>query len=159
MKPRKILPIWLMSILVAIMITNLVTQATSEPEKVIEVVYVEVEHEIPEEVETVTMEPTESQRVSLGTFTLTAYCSCPTCCGEWADGYTFTGEKATEGITIATYPEQIPMGTEVEIDGIGTRIAQDIGGSIYENRIDVYMDSHRAALDFGVQEREVFITE
>jgi len=162
MKPRKILPIWLMSILVAIMITSLVTQATSEPEKVVEVVYVEVEPEIPEVIEEPVAEVLEPQMVSVGEYELTAYCSCEICCGEYADGYTFTGEKATEGITVAADPDSIPLGTSIYIEGVGERVVQDIGGSILGKRIDVYFggeDAHQRALEFGRQEREVFIYE
>jgi len=160
--PRKLLSLLLMWTLVVMIITAIVTQASQESETVIEVVYVEAEPETPELVEKPVSETTEPQKVSLGTFTLTAYCSCEQCCGEYADGYTFTGDKATEGVTIATYPDQIPMGTEVEIEGIGTRIAQDIGGSIYENRIDIFFggeNAHQRALEFGRQNREVFIYE
>lgn len=147
----------LMFLLIAIMIYSLArAEATEAPSaevetvEVVEVVY--VEEEVP-------IEPVEPQKKSLGVFTVTAYCSCEQCCGEWADGYTFTGDKATEGITVATYPDQIPLGTEIEIEGVGTRIAQDIGGSIYENRIDLYMSSHSEALEWGVQELEVWIYE
>ena len=62
--------------------------------------------------------------------------------------------KATQGVTIATDPDVIPMGTEVEIDG-HIYIAQDVGGAISGNRIDLYFDSHEDALQWGVQEKIV----
>lgn len=100
--------------------------------------------------------------VSLGEFKLTAYCSCPICCGEWAYNrpngivYGSTGEALTEGYSIAVDPNVIPYGTEVIING-HTYKAQDCGGAIKSNRIDVYFEDHNEALKFGVQYAEVFI--
>lgn len=142
-------------IVIAIILTNIVTEATREPERIVEVVYIEIptqQEENPTEEE---QEP-QSNKKSLGVFTVTAYCPCESCTSPYNDGYTFTGDKATEGVTVATYPEQIPLGTEIYIEGIGERVSQDIGGSIYENRIDLFMSDHQAALNFGVQELEIW---
>lgn len=93
--------------------------------------------------------------VFLGEFTATAYCACAVCCGSYADGYTATGTKATEGRTIAVDPDIIPYGTHVLLiwpDGTQhTYVAEDCGGSINGNRLDVYFESHEAARQFGVQ--------
>lgn len=86
------------------------------------------------------------------TMTVTAYCPCEKCCGAYSNGYTATGAKATQGVTIATDPDVIPLGTEVEIDG-HIYIAQDVGGAVSGNRIDLYFDSHDDALQWGVQEK------
>lgn len=91
----------------------------------------------------------------LGEFTLTAYCSCEICCGKWAlnrpNGivYTASGAIAQQGITIAVDPSIIAYGAVLYIEGIGIRIAQDCGGAIKQNRIDVYFDSHGDAWGFG----------
>ena len=106
---------------------------------------------------TVETEPTEvADNYSIGEFKLTAYCPCSKCCGKWADGITATGTTAKAGRTIAVDPKVIPHGTEVIIDG-HTYIAEDTGGSIKGNRIDVYFDTHEEALKFGVQYAEVYI--
>lgn len=96
----------------------------------------------------------EAPQTQESVFTITAYCPCEKCCGEYANGYTATGSKATQGVTIATDPDVIPMGAEVEIDG-HIYIAQDVGGAISGNRIDLYFDSHEDALQWGVQEKTV----
>lgn len=88
-------------------------------------------------------------------FTLTAYCPCYDCCGK-TDGITATGTQAKEGRTIAVDPDKIPYGTQVVI-GDRTYIAEDCGGAIKGNHIDVFFDTHQEALDFGVQEKEVKI--
>ena len=105
--------------------------------------------------------------VSLGNFKLTAYCSCSLCCGQWAYNrpvdengneivYGSIGERLNEGYSIAVDPSVIPYGTEVIING-HTYKAQDCGGAIKGNRIDVYCDDHQTALEFGVQYAEVFV--
>lgn len=98
----------------------------------------------------------EPEPESLGEFKLTAYCPCAKCCGEWADGITYTGTIATAGRTIAVDPAVIPLGSTVRING-QDYIAEDIGGAIKENRVDVFFDTHQEALQFGVQYADVAI--
>ena len=104
--------------------------------------------------ETVVQEEPKPEYIT-ETFKLTAYCPCMQCCGK-TDGITASGTKATEGRTIAVDPDVIPFGTEVIING-HTYIAEDKGGAIKDNRIDVYFDSHQDALEFGVQYADVLI--
>lgn len=96
----------------------------------------------------------------LGEFKLTAYCPCSRCCGK-DDGITATGTTATEGRTIAVDPRVIPYGSTVTLyyeDGtVHTYTAEDCGGAIKENRIDVFFDSHEAARAFGVQRAMVYV--
>lgn len=82
--------------------------------------------------------------------TITAYCPNSCCCDEWADGITYTGTKAQAGVTIAVDPNIIPLGAWVEIGGEQYH-AEDIGGAIKGNRIDIFFDNHQDALDWGVQ--------
>ena len=99
----------------------------------------------------------------LGEFKLTAYCPCAKCCGKWANGITATGTTATEGRTIAVDPRVIPYGSTVTLyyeDGtVHTYTAEDCGGAIKGNRIDVFFDDHQAARDFGVQTAYVYKEE
>lgn len=99
----------------------------------------------------------------LGEFRLTAYCPCAKCCGKWANGITATGTTATEGRTIAVDPALIPYGATVTVyfaDGTShTYTAEDCGGAIKENRIDVFFDDHQAAREFGVQTAYVYKEE
>lgn len=98
--------------------------------------------------------PQETQETRTCVFTVTAYCPCEKCCGEYANGYTATGEKAIQGVTIAADPDVLPMGTEIELDG-HTYTVQDTGGAIAGNRLDLYFDSHEDALQWGVREKTV----
>ena len=102
---------------------------------------------------------------TLLTVSITAYCPCPSCCGIWSAQHesrigtdyvqkTSSGTIPTAGRTIATDPSVIPAGSKVVIDG-HTYIAEDTGGGIKGNRIDIYFDTHQEALNWGVQTKEV----
>ena len=90
-------------------------------------------------------------------FEATAYCACPKCCGKWADGITASGTKVTAKRTIAVDSNLIPLGSKVEIEGLGTYIAEDTGSTIKGKIIDIYFDTHEEALKFGRQKVNIRI--
>lgn len=98
---------------------------------------------------------TEPEYEYLGEFTITAYCPCEKCCGPWTDGITASGTYAEPGV-IAVDPHVIKLGSTVLIDGQEYR-AEDTGGAIRGNRIDMFMTCHSDALDYGVQHHEVWV--
>lgn len=98
--------------------------------------------------------PQDAAQTQERIFIVTAYCPCEKCCGAYASGYTATGAKATQGVTIAADPDVLPMGTGIELDG-HIYTVQDTGGAIAGNRLDLYFDSHEDALRWGVQEKIV----
>lgn len=113
------------------------------------------------------LKDTEYELVYMGDYKLTAYCACEICCEEWAlnrpldeNGnpivYTSSGTVATQGRTIGVNPKVIPYGTEVYIEGLGWRVAEDTG-VIQGQHIDVYMGSHDAALHSGLTHGDVWI--
>ena len=114
-----------------------------------------IEVEVKEVVKEVAPEP---EKVLLGEYRITAYCPCEKCCGSWADGITYTGTEATEGRTIAVDPDVIPLGSIVEINGV-EYVAEDVGGAIKGDRIDLYFNSHEDALEWGVQYLDIFLIE
>lgn len=64
-------------------------------------------------------------------------------------GYTATGTKAKYG-TLAVDPKVIPYGTKVyikELDKVFT--AEDCGGGIKGNKVDIYMNSQSACRNWG----------
>lgn len=95
-------------------------------------------------------EPETTYREHLGEFTITYYCACEKCCGK-TDGITASGAVVREGVTVAVDRSVIPLGTYLYIEGIGYRVAQDVGGAIKGNKIDVYMKNHNDALKCGVE--------
>lgn len=83
---------------------------------------------------------------------ITHYCPCSKCCGAYSSGYTATGAKAIEGVTIAVDPRVIPYGSEVVIKG-HTYTAEDTGVS--GNHIDIFVESHEKALQLGMYYTDV----
>lgn len=136
------------ALLVAILGALGIASATEDSGQTPETVVVPPEVVMPRD------EPQETQETRMCVFTVTAYCPCEKCCGAYANGYTATGAKATQGVTIAADPDVLPMGTEIELDG-HTYTVQDTGGAIAGNRLDLYFDSHEDALRWGVREKIV----
>ena len=91
---------------------------------------------------------------------LTAYCPCSACCGK-NDGITATGTVATEGRTVAVDPNVIPYGTTIEViypDGSRARyVAEDCGGAIKAQRLDVFFADHQTAREYGIRTAYVFL--
>jgi 3D (Asp-Asp-Asp) domain-containing protein len=85
----------------------------------------------------------------IGTFEATAYCPCKKCCGENAKGITASGTKVQANRTIAVDPKVIPLGSKVHIEGYGDYVAEDKGGAIKGNKIDIFFPDHQSALNFG----------
>lgn len=72
--------------------------------------------------------------------------------------YTATGSFLRKGL-VAVDPSVIPLGTRLYIPGYGMAIADDTGGAIVGNRIDLAFDSHGEALQFGRQEITIYIID
>lgn len=68
---------------------------------------------------------------------------------EYRDGITATGAKATPGRTVAVDPKVIPYGSRVFIPGMGWRVAEDTGGALKGDKIDVLMKDEETARQFG----------
>ena len=93
-------------------------------------------------------------------YTATAYCACSSCCGK-SDGITATGTRAAAGRTIAVDPKKIPYGSTVIVyyrnKLVGIYIAEDCGGAIKGNKLDIFFDSHRKALKWGRKNCKVYV--
>lgn len=102
--------------------------------------------------------PEGAKLLPLGNFRITHYCPCSLCCGPWADGITSTGVTARTNHTIAVDPTQIPYGSKVVING-QVYVAEDCGGGITRNCIDVYVASHEEGETKGVYYTDVYLLE
>jgi len=169
--PLRLISIWFMTILITIILTAMVVNAAGEDPKAVQYEVITYEDymnryeasESPRNDFKVEDEEQVEQHRTIAkagqskseTYKVTAYCPCEICCGEWSDGFTYSGDLAHEGATIAADLSKLPLGTVVEIEGLGQRVVQDIGGVINGNEIDLFFYSHQAALEFGVQYLEV----
>ncbi|QJW48235.1 hypothetical protein HA075_22535 [bacterium BFN5] len=75
---------------------------------------------------------------------------------EGCTDYTYRGNYLRRGL-VAVDPSIIPLGTKLYIPGYGNAIADDIGGAIKGNRIDLAMDTLDEAFQFGVRSVDVVI--
>lgn len=91
------------------------------------------------------------------TVVATAYCACSKCCGK-SDGITASGVKARANHTIAVDTSVIPLGTRILYNGT-IYVAEDTGGAIKNNRIDIFFDSHSSALEWGRRTIEIEVLE
>lgn len=77
---------------------------------------------------------------------------------EYLDGITSTGRKAIVGRTIAVDPKVIPYGSKVFIPGFGWRVAEDTGGAIRGNRIDILVRDEEEAFKLGRKDTPILWT-
>lgn len=97
--------------------------------------------------------------------TMTHYCICRKCCGKSTDdpsyGITASGRKATPYVSVAVDPDVIPLGSDVLVDYGDGEIhyyrADDTGGSVDGNHIDLCVGSHQEAINLGVKSVMVWV--
>lgn len=97
----------------------------------------------------------QPQEIYIGEFRISHYCPCEVCNGGYTG--TATGAPLTPWHTIAVDPSVIKLNSQIRIDGYGTFQAQDTGGAIKGNRIDICVSSHKEAYKLGVVYKDVYI--
>lgn len=90
------------------------------------------------------------------TWVLTAYGDSPEENGGWT--ITASGDEFRDDYTLAC-PKSLPFGTEIEIEDIGVRVCQDVGGAIKGKRLDVFIRNADEMQRFGRQERRIRILD
>ena len=81
-------------------------------------------------------------------YKITAYCPCAKCCGK-TNGRTASGTTATAGRTVAA-SSKFAFGTKLNIGG-HVYTVEDRGGAINGNKIDIFVNTHAEALQWGVR--------
>lgn len=98
----------------------------------------------------------------IGEFKVTHYCSCALCCGK-SDGVSASGREVIPYYSIAVDPSVIPLGSIVYLDyGDGVlheARADDIGGAICGNVIDLCVGDHETARQMGIRSATVYLVE
>ena len=108
-----------------------------------------------------TIKKQEPKYKYIGDFKITYYCieNYRHICNNGNASITATGTVPTPGRTIAVDPKKIPYGTKVIVDG-HTYIAEDTGGAIKGNKLDICVATHGEALHKGVKKNvPVYIVE
>lgn len=99
--------------------------------------------------------PRTSASIAGGTtYKITAYCPCSKCCGK-TNGRTASGTTATAGRTVAA-SSKFAFGTKLNIGG-HIYTVEDRGGAINGNKIDIFVNSHSEALQWGVRYMSVSV--
>lgn len=112
------------------------------------------------EIEKIVSQPAPFEYEDMGTFKVSFYTagyeSTGKRPGDRGYGITKSGAMASKGITLAVDPNVIPLGTYIYIEGIGFGVAQDTGGAIKGNKIDVYVDDVNYAYQMGIKNAKVY---
>lgn len=169
---------WLISLIITSIITAVVTILIMK-NKTAEATETETIFSTPKVQETeptIIPKPTESPiedligeepaMTELGEYTITAYCPCKICCGNWAKNrpngivYGAAGIELQEGHSVAA--PNLPFETILYIEGLGEYVVEDRPASWiaekYDDKIiDIYFLSHDEALEFGFQQRKVYL--
>lgn len=93
-----------------------------------------------------------------------SYASCGKHPGDRGYGITASGTKARPGV-VSVDPRVIPLGTKLYIESLdgtndyGFATAEDTGGAIKGNRIDLFFTSGEACKQFGRRKVKVYILE
>lgn len=157
-RPKRILRNFILYTLICLLIGFTIGVVLGKSTVEVEATYTSVPEPrcLVEEVEISQPEPIYE---SLGMCEITAYCkeNYPHICNDGDSSTTATGTIPMAGRTIAVDPSVIPYGSEVIING-HTYIAEDCGGAVKGNRIDILFATHEEALAFGVQYAEVSYT-
>ena len=98
----------------------------------------------------------------LGEFSISHYCSCPICTNTPKGSRTATGHIPREGRTVAVDTKLIPLHSVIYVEGLGTFVAEDVGGSVKGKHLDIYIDDHQRALGLGTlggQKLKVWVLE
>lgn len=92
----------------------------------------------------------------IGECKLTAYCceKYEHICGT-GTGITASGLPVQPGL-VAVDPSVIPLGSTIVING-AKYLAADTGGAIKGNHIDIAVETHQEAINFGVQSAHVWV--
>lgn len=77
--------------------------------------------------------------------------------GDKGFGITKSGEPVKQDRTVSADLDILPIGTVIDIETVGVRVVTDSGSAIRSNRLDLYIESHKEALQFGKRRLKVRI--
>ena len=155
------------ALVAAILVVNAeVDDAKNTPDFAMNPIQTEIHDEITEDFENENIEAALLARAHvIEDCTITFYCNekYPHICGT-GDGIAYDGTPALAWATCAVDPDVIPLGSTVLVDlgdgyGLRTLVANDVGGSVKGNHIDLCVATHEEAQQLGRQTATVYWCE
>jgi 3D (Asp-Asp-Asp) domain-containing protein len=141
------------------------TRITPTPEPTMNPKVKEFQDTIAEEMERIPIEVTDYEYEYIGTYLITAYCSCVQCCG-WDTGTTASGEtvhradefnRKREPTTAAIDPRLHSFGDLIYVPSEDRiYICEDTGGAVKGRHIDLYQDDHETVRGYNTRYEELY---
>ena len=98
----------------------------------------------------------QAKTINMGRFTLTAFCPCYECSEGFGRKCAMKGHYATSDHTVAVDEYLINLGDKLLING-KEYVAEDTGGAVNGEKIDIFFDTHEEVEEFGVRYGDVKI--
>lgn len=114
-------------------------------------------------VTTMTLVPATAQAkteelIDYGQMRLSAYCPCESCSEGFGRQCSMKGHYCRSEHTIAVDPDIIPLGSKVKI-GDEYYVAEDTGGLIFGDRIDIFFDTHEEVEEFEIKYKHCWVVK
>lgn len=93
--------------------------------------------------------------INMGLFKITAYCPCQSCSCHYGR-HTASLKMARSNHTVAVDPSVINVGDKLKVGG-KIYYAEDTGGRVIGDTIDIFFDTHEEVEEFGVKYKNVKI--
>lgn len=97
------------------------------------------------------------KKIYLGEFWITHYCPCSYCCGAGGGKVTASGTTPTAGRTVGVNPRLITYGSKLKVGKNSGYVAEDTGGGIGWQHLDIFCNTHAEALNAGVGYEKVWL--
>lgn len=121
------------------------------------IIYTNIQNNIQVKTESAAANTQATQSKSI-TVTATAYTAeCAGCSGITKTGVNLKANPNAK--VIAVDPSVIPLGSKVYVEGYGYATAEDTGGAIKGNKIDVFVPNRNDALQWGRKQVKVTIID
>lgn len=92
--------------------------------------------------------------IDFGEMRCTAYCPCEECSEGYGRKCALAGHYCRSEHTIAVDPDVISLGSKVKV-GDSVYTAEDVGGQVSGDHIDIFFDTHEEVEEFGVKYKQV----
>jgi 3D (Asp-Asp-Asp) domain-containing protein len=93
---------------------------------------------------------------------VTAYCPCRKCCGKHSDGLTASSHRIRRGEKFVAADKKYDFKTKFIVPGYNQGRAVEVldrGGAIRGNRLDVFFNSHKEAMEWGLKYIDVKVSQ